>query len=198
MGLGFDLHRSLRIAEKSGLFTGAAADTSFFQLRNSHASLAVLIRRIEVTHLITTGYTAAQEVGYYLKRGTAWSVAPSGGTALTLTGAFGKLDTNAGGTILAANDVRIATTGALTDGTVTLDTHPMISDSILAAAGVAGARIVFQPFVFDDSPFEDQRLKGLLLRNNEGIVLKNLIAQGAAGVGRWHVTVVLDEGLVTH
>ena len=196
--LGFDTHRSLCFAEKSGLFTGAAADATFFQLRNSHASLAWLIRRIEVTHLITTGYTAAQEVGYYAKRATAWTVAPSGGTALTLTGAFGQLDTNAGATFLAANDVRIASTGALTDGTLTLDTHLLASDSIVAAAGAAGARIVFQPINFDDSPFENARVKGLLLRNNEGIVLKNLIAQGAAGVGRWHVKVIGDEGLVTH
>jgi hypothetical protein len=195
MATRFDTHRSLRISEKSGLCTGIAAGGSIFQFRNSHATLACLIRRIEVAHLVTTGYTAAQEVGYHVMRGTSWSVAPSGGTALTLTGAFGKLNTSAGSTILAANDVRVATTGALTDGTVTLDTHLLGADAAWALAGTAGGAIGWNAIMFDDAP-GDQRLKGLLLQNNEGFVIKSTIAQGAAGVGRWFVNVVWDEGQV--
>jgi hypothetical protein len=195
MALRFDTHRSMRIAEKTGLCTGIAAGGSIFQFRNSHATLCCLIRRIEVAHLVTTGYTAAQEVGYHIMRGTVWSAAPSGGTALTLTGAFGKLNTSADATILAANDVRIATTGALTDGTVALDAHLLGSDAVWALAATAGGAIGWNPTVFDDAP-SDSRLKGLLLRNNEGFVIKNTIAQGAAGVGRWFVNVVWDEGQV--
>lgn len=194
MSFVFDVHRSMRIAEKTGACTGIAADGSIFQFRNAHASLHCLIRRIEVAHLVTTGYTAAQEVGYYVKRGTAWSVAPTGGTALTLTSPFGKLDTGTAGTILTAGDVRIATTAALTDGTVTLDTHLLGSDATWALAATAGAAIGWNPITFDDSAM-DNRYKGLLLKNNEGFVIKNTIAQGAAGVGRWYVNVVWDEGV---
>lgn len=195
MAFRFDIHRSMRVAEKTGLCTGIAAGGSIFQFRNSHATLSCMIRRIEVAHLVTTGYTAAQEVGYHIMRGTSWSAAPSGGTALTLTGAFGKLNTATDATILAANDVRIATTGALTDGTVTLDTHLLGSDATWALAATAGGVIGWNAVVFDDAPNE-QRLKGLLLRNNEGFLIKNTVAQGAAGVGRWYVNVVWDEGLV--
>jgi hypothetical protein len=190
----FDTHRSMRLAEKSGLCTGIAAGGSIFQFRNAHASLHCLIRRIDVAHLVTTGYTAAQEVGYHVMRGTAWSVAPTGGTGLTLTTTNGKLDTATNVTNLTAGDVRISTTGALTDGTVTLDAHLLGSDATWALAGAAGGVIGWNPIVFDDAP-GDNRLKGLLLRNNEGFVIKNTIAQGAAGVGRWFVNVVWDEGL---
>lgn len=196
MAFRFDTYRSMRIAEKTGLCTGIAAGGSFFQFRNSHASLACLVRRIEVAHLVTTGYTAAQEVGYHVMRGTVWSGAPSGGTALTLTGAFGKLNTSADSTILAANDVRIATTGALTDNTITLDTHLLGSDAVWALAATAGGVIGWNAIVFDDAPNDQGRLKGLLLQNNEGFVIKNSVAQGAAGVGRWFVNVVWDEGKV--
>lgn len=191
--LRFDIHRSMRIAEKTGLCTGIAAGGSIFQFRNSHASLCCLIRRIEVSHLVTTAYGAAQEVGYHIMRGTSWSAAPSGGTALTLTGTFGKLDSATNSTILAANDVRIATTAALTDGTVALDTHLLGSDATWA--GAIGAAIGWNPVLFDDA-LADMRLKGLLLRNNEGFVIKNTIAQGSTGVGRWYINVVWDEGAV--
>lgn len=193
MSFVFDVHRSMRASEKSGACTGIAADGSIFQFRNAHATLHCLIRRIEVAHLVTTGYTAAQEVGFYIKRGTAWSVAPTGGTGLTLTSPFGKLDTNTAATILTAGDVRIATTGALTDGTVTLDTHLLASDATWALAATAGGSIGWDIINFDDAPM-DTRYKGLLLRNNEGFVIKNTVAQGAAGVGRWFVNVVWDEG----
>ena len=190
MSNNFDRIRSGRIAEKSGLFTGAGAGASFFQFRNAHASLHILVKRIEIAHLVTTGYTAAQEVGYHVVRGTAWSVAPTGGTGLTLTSPVGKLDTTDGDTILTAGDVRIATTGALTDGTVTADAHLLGSDSVWSLAGAAGAALGWQPITF-----EETELGGLLLRNNEGFLAKSTIAQGAAGVGRWFVNVTYLEGL---
>ena len=194
MSLNFDVHRSMRVGEKTGLCTGIAADGSLFQFRNSHASLHCLVRRIEVAHLVTTGYTAAQEVGFYAKRMTAWSTPPSGGTALTLTSPFGKLDTGTGVTILAANDVRISTTAALTDGASTPDTHLLGSDALWALAATAGGTLGWDTITFDDSPMET-RYKGLLLRNNEGFVIRNTVAQGAAGVGRWFFNVIWDEGV---
>lgn len=190
----FNTERSMRISEKSGLCTGIAAGGSIFQFRNSHATKACLIRRIEVSHLVTTAYGAAQEVGYHVMRATGWSGAPSGGTALTLTGTFGRLDTDNPVTILAANDVRIATTGALTDNTISLDAHLLGADSVWAAA--VGAAMGWNPILFDDA-LADLRLKGLLLRNNEGFVIKNTIAQGATGVGRWFVNVAWDEGTIS-
>jgi hypothetical protein len=189
----FDVHRSKRIAEKSGLCTGIAAGGSVFQFRNAHATHAVRITRIEVAHLVTTGYTAAQEVGYHVMVGRSWSAAPSGGTALTLSGDNGKLRTADATTILTAGDVRIATTGALTDGTVTLDAHLLASDATWALAATAGGAIGWNPIIFEYS-----ECGGLILGTNEGFVIKNTIAQGAAGVGRWYVNVAWDEGQVVH
>lgn len=189
----FDVHRSKRIAEKSGLCTGIAAGGSIFVFRNRHATLAARIRRIEISHLVTTGYTAAQEVGYHVMVGRSWTVAPSGGTSLTLSGNNGKLRTDDGATILTGADVQIATTGALTDGTVTLDAHPIASDATWALAATSGGAIGWNPITFEES-----ETGGLLLATNEGFAIKNTIAQGAAGVGRWFVNVVWDEGQIAH
>jgi len=193
MATGFDVYSSRRIAERSGLCTGIAAGGSIFVLRNAHATLSALIKRIEIAHLVTTGYTAAQEVGYHVVKGNTWAAAPTGGTALTLTGANGKLRATDAATILTAGDVRIATTGTLTDGTVTVDAHLLGSDACWSLAATAGAAIGWNAITF-----EETELKGLLLGTNEGFLIKNTIAQGAAGVGRWFVNVTLDEGLVTH
>lgn len=192
MAFRFDVYRSMRVSERSGLCTGIAADGSVFQFRNAHASQACLIRRIEVAHLVTTGYTGAQEVGYYVKRANTWTVAPTGGTALTLTTTNLKLRATDPVTCLTAGDLRIATTSALTDGTVTLDAHYIGCDAVWALAATAGGAIGWNAIEFADTA-----QKGLLLGTNEGFVIKNLVAQGASGVGRWYVNVMWDEGVVT-
>jgi hypothetical protein len=191
MATRFDVFSSKRISEKSGLCTGIAAGGSIFVFRNAHATSSALIRRIEVAHLITTGYTAAQEVGYHVVKGSTWTAAPSGGTALTITGNFAKLRNTDSATILTAGDVRVATTGTLTDGTVAADSHLLGADSCWGLAATAGNAIGWNAITFDETP-----LKGLLLAQNEGFLIKNTIAQGAAGVGRWFVNVVWDEGVV--
>ena len=182
---------SFRLAARSGACTGIAAGGAIFAFRWTDTVAKARIRAIEVAHLVTTGYTAAQEVGYEIISGRTWTVAPSGGTALTLTTNNGKLNVTSNSTRIAGNNMRIATTGALTNGTVTIDTQPFAVDSVWSLAGAAGAAIGW-----NRPTLEFSEPSGLILATNEGFLVRNTVAQGAAGVGTWFVNVQWDEVLI--
>lgn len=180
-----------RLTVVTGSCTGIAAGGAIFAARWSDANYSARIRSLEVSHLVTTGYTAAQEVGYDVIIGRSWTVSPSGGTAATLTGNMEL--TGFGATKFAAGDIRVATTGALTNGTVTLDPQPICRDGLWALAATAGGSI---QRVY---PFSQQNMNAghpisrIGLQANDGILVRNAVAQGAAGVGRWVITMEWDE-----
>lgn len=186
-----DVIGSYRHAVTSGAVTGIVAGTGtvghILAVRNAHATILQRLRRLEVEFLLTTAFAAAQEVGFDALIARAYTAAHSGATALDFTGNTGKKRTAYQATQLTG---RIANAGALTAGTHTLDTNPVAAGS--AWMGAIGAK--FERRVYD---FADLELGGIVLGQNEGLVIRNLIAMGATGAGKWFFALEMDDILVT-
>lgn len=185
-----DILGSYRTGARSGLTTTLAAATalSTFRWVPSLSGVLARLRAVEVAALVTTGFTAAQEVSYEIARCTAWSAAASAGTAIAPVKLKSSYDTSR----LTAGDIRIATAAAVTKGTVTEDTEVLGADSTWALAATAGGVLGWQRFTFNECDGG-----GLLLANQEGVMVRNPIVQGAAGVVRWFVFYQWDEVFVS-
>jgi hypothetical protein len=176
---------SYRHTFTSGAVTTIAAGTAtaghILALRSGTAGKAALVKSIEVEFLLTTAFGAAQRVGFdaFIARG--YTVAHTGATALTITGG----GANAGSAAPFITG-RVASTAALTAGTHTLDANPIAKGHLWASA--IGA--LLGPRFYD---FASSKQGGLLLQENEGLVVRNLVLMGATGVGEWTFTVEWDE-----
>lgn len=168
----------------SGALTGVAAAGPVFSLRNTGTNL-LKVRRLQVGFVTTTAFTTCtQGLAYNLLFATGFTVSDSGGTALYTAGQnkHRQSFTN----ITSAPDVRISTTAAITAGTRTLNTIAM---------GVAGGT---SAAVGDSMPItsllsHDAGDYPIILAQNEGLVVTNAIAMGAAGVIALHVNIEFAE-----
>jgi hypothetical protein len=177
------------VAARSGAVTGLAANTALFSFRNLSAN-PVIVRRAGVGFITTTGFTAAQELAFGLKVARAFTVADSGGTPIALTGNNCKARSSLGN--LTSVDARISTTGALTAGTKTLDANDIgITGAYALAAGV-GAIL---PPSLNNLLSHDTGDYPIVLAQNEGINIMNLVAMGAGGVGTFYANLEMAEAL---
>lgn len=182
---------SHRYSARSGDTTGIAAAGVLGSNRwGSTTSLRQRIRNIETGLVVNTGFTAAQLVGYDLVVGRTFTASHTGGTAGTLTGENTQMRSAATVEATRLTDFRFATTAALGGGTVTPDTALLGQDIVWALAATAGAKI---QKVYD---FTDSELGGLILQQDEGVLMRNLVAEGAAGTVQFWWTVAWDEGLI--
>lgn len=185
---------------KSGLITGVAANADLFSLRFNSAPATGIKKRLELLFLkidfiITTGFTAAQAVDFAAFIARAFTGSSTGGTAsLPPANMNGKQSLYPNSEILANGDLRIATTAALGAGTKTLDTFPFASAVGYGAAATGGP--------FRNVPFQEEfgeHHPPVVLRANEGLVIQNLTAFGAAGVGNLYVDIgwmeIIDDGM---
>jgi len=163
--------------------TTVVANGSLFSMRwaPGNSKIAV-IRRVTVNFVQTVGWTAAaaQPLGLYIAR--SWSISDSAGTAITVAANTNKMRTANDPSLFAApSDVRISSTATLTAGTRTLDTNP-IAVGLIAASQVAVASAVYpqQTIVLHDANAGDHPI---VLDNNEGIVLNNMVVWPAAANG---------------
>ena len=166
-----------------GVFTGAttvvAANGTLFSFRNISAS-PIVVRRIGVGHVVTTGFTAAQMLQLQLFFARAWTVSDSGGTAIAITGSNGKHRTSLA--TPTSVDCRVSTTGALTAGTRVLDPNALAVVGYYAAAATAANAL---PYVNNALLSQATGDHPLVLAQNEGIVIANGIVHGAGGVGTY-------------
>ena len=171
------------IGATSGAMTGVAANGPVFSFRNTGTNL-ILIHRLQVGFVTTTAFTTAQALSYAVFRATGFTVSDSGGTALYTAGQnkYRTSFTN----ISSAPDIRIGSTGAVTAGTRTLDTVSLgIAGGSSTAVGTS-----LQPTGLITHDAGDYPV---VLAQNEGIVMTNLIAMGAAGVINLHVNIEYSE-----
>lgn len=181
----------------TGAYTTAAANSTMFSMRFVAGSTGLaqiaMIQRIAITIVPTVAFTAAQQVSYGAYVARSFSAVDSGGTAATLTGNNNKLRTSMSTTQLAATgDMRISSTGALTAGTRTLD-----SQAFAVASAWVPSTLVAQPIqqvILYENFAGDQ---ALVLANQEGLIINNLILMGAAGVLSIGVTVEWTESATT-
>jgi hypothetical protein len=108
-------------ARSGTIAAGASAASEVAQFYWTSTTYNALIRRVRINMAsLGTGFTAGTAI-FTLRQARGATVAPSGGTALTLTTNNGKRRASMPGTSVGA--IRIPTTGALTAGTTTLDAH---------------------------------------------------------------------------
>ena len=183
---------SYQIAALSGAVTGVGAGSPVFSMRWAPGTGALcLINNVTISATVTTGFTAQQELEYALFVARGFTVSDAAGTQVIMSGNNQKLRTSMNTSLIASGgDMRISSTVALTAGTRTLDSQPLNANSFMAIAATASSAIsnVNIP-LFDRYPGEYP----IVLANNEGIVVNNLLAMGAAGVVRLVVSVSWTE-----
>lgn len=180
---------------------GMAANGSIFIARWTDATRFAVI--YEVALLTFRNITTAFAAGVYefnLSVGRSWTTAPSGGTALTLTGDNQSLRTSMGASLFGS--MIIATTAALTDGTTTFDsrphgstygstgTTPVIGKGYIpnydAVAGGGGDGVI----LFQRDPGNEHPI---ILAQNEGIAVKGTVP----ATGTWVAAVRMKWAEVT-
>lgn len=175
----------LSIGARSGALTGAAANTALFSFRNISANL-IIVRRVGIGFVTTTAFTAAQEVAFGLLVARAFTASDTGGTPVAFTGSNAKHRTSLGA--LTSADCRISAAAALTAGTKTLDANTLGVAGLWS--GAAGAALNPAP---DNLLSHNTGDYPLVLAQNEGFNIMNLVALGAGGVGTLYVNAELAE-----
>lgn len=167
----------------SGALTGVAANGPVFSFRNTGANL-ILMHRVQVGFVTTTAFTTAQGLSYGLYRALGFSASDSGGTALYTAGQNKyRLSMS---NVVSAPDIRIASTAALTAGTRTLESQAL--GIVAGGSNGLGTGMTPQGVITHDAGDYP-----VVLAQNEGLVINNLIAMGAAGVIQLNVTIEYAE-----
>jgi len=172
-----------RVCALTGLLTVVAAGTAsaghIFAARWSHVSKLCIITKLRARWVTVAGFTAGQEVGLDCFVSRTHSAAHTGGTGLTINADQMKKRKSHGSTTFA--DLRVSTTGALTNGTNTLDAQPIAWGAFSELA--AGAAV---PKGFFDMTVVDEATAGypLILSASEGLVIRNTVLMGAGGTAR--------------
>lgn len=173
-----------RAAAVSGTIAAAlGANSELFQWRFAGASKIAVVRRVSVTAGLNVAATAAALASLRMTAARSWTAAGSGGTRLDLSVNNAKLRTSYQSSLV--NDAGIATTGALTAGTKTLDATDLgvVAFGILTGAltTVPIVQFVQRDFLFDG---------GAVFGNQEGFVIRTGAAMPAAMT--WHLGVEVE------
>jgi len=164
---------SYRVGATSGTMAAAlGANSEIFQFRWPDATRLALVHRVTISAGVNVAATAAALLSFRLTAARSWTVAGSGGTRLTLTTSNGKLRTSMGTTLV--NDAGIATTGALTAGTKTLDATDLSNVSYGIGTGALTASVALD-IIPDTVLFSQDDTVGypLVLALNEGFVIRS-------------------------
>lgn len=179
-----------------GLITGIlpvigtlGANAEIAQFRFVSSVRACYVRRVRVSAVVsTTFFAAGVPVQLGLVKSTAWTGQGTGGTGIT-PAALLKRRTTMQSTVIAAGDIRIATTAALGAGTKTLETLHLAT---LAAPGPITASLNGQIIAPGTVLWEAGQSDGdhpLLLTNNEGL---SVTVINAPATGTWTASVAID------
>lgn len=161
----------------TGIYNGLAAGAPLFSMRWGDATRLCLILKVSVSVVATAAATVAGPVDRQLIVARSFTVADSGGTAISLTGNQQKHRTSQATSLV--SDMRIATTAALTAGTRTLDGVGVG----IAAAGMSSGlltvmvNVTLIPKVDLFSAYAGEIMYPLVLAQNEGIIVRMVNAQ---------------------
>lgn len=187
MAIIVDVINSSTAEAMTGLVTTVAAGTaSAGHILAMRCPGAVRLRYLDVSCTTLTAFGAAQEVGFDVFKATGYSAPHTGGAGVVPS----KMFTDQAASLVTSTQLRVATTGALTNGTDTLDTDRLLTDSFWCAGLTS-----FLPWRHYD--WVSAPAGGLLLKANEGIVIRNTVLMGATGVVRWSFRMGWDDVIVT-
>ena len=171
---------------RSGAITGIAAAGALFSLRQL-AATQLIMRRLGVGFFVSTAFTTAQEVAFGVSFCRAFTASDSAGTAVAITGSNGKARTSLG--TFTSVDCRIAAAAALTAGTKTVD-----ANSLAVVSGIGSAAIgVGVPTAPNNLISHDAGDYPIVMAQNEGVNITNLVAMGAGGIGVLSVNMEVAE-----
>ena len=166
-----------------------AALSEVFQFRWVDATRLAAIRRVRLSASVTTTmFAAGVPVEIDMVKVTGWTGQGTLGTAPTIA-AMLKCRTNMGASLVAAGDLRIATTAALGAGTKTLETISL--RSIVAGgpitASLNGTIIAPGTLFWEAEPGDGGH--PLILAQNEGFVIRSV---AVPATGTWRLAVMVD------
>jgi hypothetical protein len=179
----------------SGILPAAlGANSEIFQFRWADATRIAIIHSIRISACVTTTFFAAGvPVQIDCIKSTAWTVAGTGGTGITPAATL-KTRTSMGSTLLAAGDMRIATTAALGAGTKTLEANSLTS--MLApgpiTASLNGQIIPPGTYLLNADPESGEH--PMTLVQNEGLSIRSV---AVPATGTWQVSVHIKWAEVT-
>jgi hypothetical protein len=179
-----------RAALVSGtMAAGLAATSEVFQFRWTSATLNCAVRSVKLSATVAGTAFAAGAPFFRMTMARTWTGVGSGGTAATLTTNNGKSRTDFATT--SVNDIRIASTAALTAGTKTLD-----ATDCAAIVGVSGTATTGQivPAGTDLYYRKASDEYPIFLESNEGFVIRATVP--ATGTWSFAVSVEWSEFLL--
>ena len=179
MPLGGNFYRYSGFTGTIGAALAANSEVMQFRFLSGTKSFALVTKVVFDGIGIVAVATAAGPIGFNLIPARAWTVAGSGGTRIATSGDNLQMETAIPNSQV--NDIGIATTGALTVGTKTLDANAI--GQVLGGVGTApvtsyGATSLIAPQSFLDSVTS---CMPLVFANQEGFVIRTTHA-GPAGL----------------
>jgi hypothetical protein len=184
-----------RLSMTSGTIAAAlAANSELFQFRFVTAANRVcIVHGISVSASLILASTAATAQTLRATVARSWSVAGTGGTRATLTTNNQKLRTSHATSEV--NDAGMATTGALTVGTKTLDAQDIggVSYGVGTAAVTALGSTVLVPKTNLLGDFGGTLAFPLVLANQEGFVIRSGLIGPATMTWQLSVDVAWSE-----
>ena len=162
-----------RFASFTGTIGAAlAANSEVFQFRFlSGTKTWCLVEKVIFDGLgIIAVATAAGPLGFQMVPARAWTAAGSGGTRIAVSGDNLQMETAIANSQV--NDIGIATTGALTAGTKTLDANAI--GQALGGVGTAAVTAYGPSSIVTPQPLfnMEQASQPLVLANQEGFVIR--------------------------
>lgn len=175
-----------------GGFTGVlpaalAANSEIFQFRWTDATRICMITEINMAASVsTTFFAAGVPMQLDLVKSTGWTGQGTLGTGTTL-GSANKKRTSMGSSLMAAGDMRIATTAALGAGTKTLEANSL--STLVAACPITASLngVIFGKTTLTDSDMASGE-HPLILATNEGISIRSV---AVPATGTWTASITL-------
>jgi len=166
-----------------------AANSEIFQLRWADTTRFCVVRRVSISASVsTTFFAAGVPVQVDLIKSTAWTVQGTGGTDIAPT-TFLKRRATMASSLIAAGDMRIATTAALGAGTKTLEG---LSESAVVAGGPITASLngtIFPPGTMLLDADVGSGDHPVVLTANEGLSIRSV---AVPATGTWTLAVRVD------
>lgn len=167
-----------RVARSITGLTGLAAGAPIVSFRWAPSSGGeVLIKKIAITAIITTAFTAAQAIDFDVIKAQNFTASDTGGNAITPIAAANQRLRTKWMNNSQVTDFRDSSGAALTAGTRTLDAQPFGYAGIVQtnALGSGGAlQDLYKHDIMAGHPD--------MLENNEGFIIRNVTALGAVGI----------------